>query len=826
LKKRKPRTAAWNLRYFRVVQAIMAGVFLSHSSKDKLFVRELHRRLSRDGVVCFFDEKSIEWGENFVVSLERGIDECGFFVAVLSPAFVQSKWVELERTSAMADDPAGLKRKMRPLLLRPCEVPRFLKPIQLVDVSTAALFEQNYPRICGDLGGTVRPDPKPPTDRGVLPPVTSLPPVHRMPYRSLGDKFVGRVEPLWRVYDQLAQGKTSIVEGVGVVCGAGGLGKTQLAVEYVHRFNCHYPGGVFWVEADQGMARLIDVLSRSAQVEVDGKRPAADQLEEIWTELNRRAAILVVLDNFPERESLEPWLPPSGSIHVVVTTRRRDLTRHPQVSLPLLTVEEGLALLNSGTRRFGQEAEALVEDVGGLPLALELLRSYLNRRPDVSVAGLRQTMAEAGEVALLGEFATEYRDELPTHHERDVAATFQVSWQLACGDGKQVLRVMSQLAPAPVPLRLLRAVLDWEESSGTRDRLSKAIADLWELSLVDRSETGDPAAHRLILGFVRHLPESDSLWLPTVAAVEKEMRRAFDNQDTASFGELEAVLPHAEWLVAREDLAAEGAMTITTALGWHHTTLGRYLLAKSFFRDALSRSERAYAPGHPDIAIRQSNLATVVWDLGEPEEARDLLHKALASDEASYAPGHPTIAIRQSNLAGVLQGLGELEEARDLLRKALASDEASYAAGHPYIAIRQSNLAMVLKDLGELEEARDLLRKALASDETSFAPGHPYIAIRRANLATVLRGLGELEEASDLARKALASAEASYAPGHPSIAIRQSNMALVLKDLGEVEEARDLAKKAYATALARLGFDHPTTRTIRANLEGLGGSGD
>jgi tetratricopeptide (TPR) repeat protein len=819
-------TAAWNLRYFRVVQAIMAGVFLSHSSKDKLFVRELHRRLSRDGVVCFFDEKSIEWGENFVVSLERGIDECGFFVAVLSPAFVQSKWVELERTSAMADDPAGLKRKMRPLLLRPCEVPRFLKPIQLVDVSTAALFEQNYPRICGDLGGTVRPDPKPPTDRGVLPPVTSLPPVHRMPYRSLGDKFVGRVEPLWRVYDQLAQGKTSIVEGVGVVCGAGGLGKTQLAVEYVHRFNCHYPGGVFWVEADQGMARLIDVLSRSAQVEVDGKRPAADQLEEIWTELNRRAAILVVLDNFPERESLEPWLPPSGSIHVVVTTRRRDLTRHPQVSLPLLTVEEGLALLNSGTRRFGQEAEALVEDVGGLPLALELLRSYLNRRPDVSVAGLRQTMAEAGEVALLGEFATEYRDELPTHHERDVAATFQVSWQLACGDGKQVLRVMSQLAPAPVPLRLLRAVLDWEESSGTRDRLSKAIADLWELSLVDRSETGDPAAHRLILGFVRHLPESDSLWLPTVAAVEKEMRRAFDNQDTASFGELEAVLPHAEWLVAREDLAAEGAMTITTALGWHHTTLGRYLLAKSFFRDALSRSERAYAPGHPDIAIRQSNLATVVWDLGEPEEARDLLHKALASDEASYAPGHPTIAIRQSNLAGVLQGLGELEEARDLLRKALASDEASYAAGHPYIAIRQSNLAMVLKDLGELEEARDLLRKALASDETSFAPGHPYIAIRRANLATVLRGLGELEEASDLARKALASAEASYAPGHPSIAIRQSNMALVLKDLGEVEEARDLAKKAYATALARLGFDHPTTRTIRANLEGLGGSGD
>ena len=85
----------------------MARVFLSHSSKDKPFVRELHRRLKRDGVVCFFDEESIELGANFVVSLERGIDECEFFVAVLSPEFVQSKWVKLERTSAMADDPAG-----------------------------------------------------------------------------------------------------------------------------------------------------------------------------------------------------------------------------------------------------------------------------------------------------------------------------------------------------------------------------------------------------------------------------------------------------------------------------------------------------------------------------------------------------------------------------------------------------------------------------------------------------------------------------------------------------------------------------------------------
>lgn len=158
----------------------MARVFLSHSSKDKEFVRELFRRLTRDGVNCFFDEESIEWGTNFILSLEQGIDTCEFFVAVLSPDFVQSKWVELERTSAIADDPAGLKRKMRPLLLQPCELPRFLRQIQQFDVSTQVLFEKNYPKICAGLGGTVRADPELPSDRDKLPAVTPLPSRNRM----------------------------------------------------------------------------------------------------------------------------------------------------------------------------------------------------------------------------------------------------------------------------------------------------------------------------------------------------------------------------------------------------------------------------------------------------------------------------------------------------------------------------------------------------------------------------------------------------------------------------------------------------------------------
>ena len=86
-------------------------VFLSHSSKDKEFVRELYRRLTRDGVSCFFDAESIGWGDNWVRALERALDSCEHVVFVLSPDFCNSEWVEVERTSSIADDPSGLNAK-------------------------------------------------------------------------------------------------------------------------------------------------------------------------------------------------------------------------------------------------------------------------------------------------------------------------------------------------------------------------------------------------------------------------------------------------------------------------------------------------------------------------------------------------------------------------------------------------------------------------------------------------------------------------------------------------------------------------------------------
>lgn len=175
----------------------MSKVFISYSHQNEASVRELYRRLTRDGVSCFFDKESIAWGANWVCELERGIDECEFVVLCLSPEFCRSEWTKLERTSAMADDPGGFTRKLRPLVLEPCGdlLPRFLKPIQSIDVSTPQTFEEQYPTICRGLGGSV-PEADSPADRTSLPSLCRLPDRSWMPYRSLGNRFVGRVKDL------------------------------------------------------------------------------------------------------------------------------------------------------------------------------------------------------------------------------------------------------------------------------------------------------------------------------------------------------------------------------------------------------------------------------------------------------------------------------------------------------------------------------------------------------------------------------------------------------------------------------------------------------
>jgi hypothetical protein len=116
-------------------------VFLSYSRHDEDFVRTLYTRFERDGISCFFDQESVEWGENWVLALDQALDDCRWLVLVLSPAFLESGWTAEQWSAVMAMD----RERILPILRADCdELPAFLRTIRHLPCRDDDEFEAAY----------------------------------------------------------------------------------------------------------------------------------------------------------------------------------------------------------------------------------------------------------------------------------------------------------------------------------------------------------------------------------------------------------------------------------------------------------------------------------------------------------------------------------------------------------------------------------------------------------------------------------------------------------------------------------------------------------
>ncbi len=126
-----------------------------------------------------------------------------------------------------------------------------------------------------------------------------------------------------------------------------------------------------------------------------------------------------------------------------------------------------------------------------------------------------------------------------------------------------------------------------------------------------------------------------------------------DATDTRAYRQLEPLLPHAEILARAEGVDTEQKVSLWGSIGWQHQNHGRYVASRAARAHSLREAEASFEPGHPSIATRQSNLALVLQDLGELEEARDLLRQADRSCHDKLGPNHPSARTVLGNLRSV-----------------------------------------------------------------------------------------------------------------------------------------------------------------------------
>lgn len=654
--------------------------------------------------------------------------------------------------------------------------------------------------------------------------------------------FVGRADDLRELAKALQVERTTAMAQVASVTGIGGVGKTQLAAEFAHRYGQCFRGGVFWLSFANG--ELVPAeFARCGGPEhlglwtIEGAPDFATQVAMVRKTFAEPVPRLLIFDNCEEEELLAEWRPKSGGSRVLVTSRRAEFSPHLGMRtfpLDVLPRAESLMLLRSLMRGEPSEVadeatlDAICAELGALPLALHLAGSFLARY--CTVVTPAAYLAQLRSPALLEHPSLQGRgaENSPTNHDLHVGKTFALSWDrldpasrvdaMACD---QLQRAACLASGEPIPHALLMATLSVPEGDldATLTR-ADAARRLLDLGLLDESSPGTYRIHRLVAAFTRQTSGDH-----TAAHVAVEQTLLYQARRVNASGYPTRLLPWQPHLREVTDTARERedeqAADLCTALAYHLGEIGAPRPARPYSERALVIREKLLGPEHPDTAASLNNLAEVLQDQGALAEARPLYERALAICEKQLGPEHPHTATSLNNLALLLQAEGALAEARPLLQRALAIREKQLGPEHPDTATGLNNLARLLQKQGSFAEARPLLERALAIYKKQLGPKHPHTAMSLNNLALLLQAQGALAEARPLYERALAICEKQLGPEHPHTAMSLSNLATLLHAQGAHAEARPYYGRALAIFEARLGPDHPQTQHMRDNLQRL-----
>jgi tetratricopeptide (TPR) repeat protein len=584
----------------------------------------------------------------------------------------------------------------------------------------------------------------PPGETGDLPGAAGLPPGSYVPF-TRNALFTGREADLESLAEKLLEGKFTNTVISQAVTGMGGIGKTQLAVEFAYRYGYRFKG-VHWLD-------LRDVAALEGAIARCGTKMGythADQRELVaatmntWVEDGPR---LLILDNFEEvaqsNDVLAQFQHPS--LRLLVTSRRKDFPRSSGLRVQELGVfsdAESLDFLEK-TLEHAEAPEArkaLAETLGYLPLALELAASYIN----INKIGIEGYLKELADVLKHESMQAEWFQELdvtnPTKHDQSLFGTFQLSWREVKDEaGQKVFMIAGYCAPnTPIPLEIFLKTLELEEKD-----LQKALYRLNALGLL-ADVKGLPAVHPLLAAYARTAAGSSEGLLEKLADKLATLAKQANDQvdQTGSLGWFVPLRPHvfsaAEFA---ETSGAQDAANLLGNLGYYLREIADYSGAKAAYERALKIFEKQLGAEHPNVATLVNNLGLVLKDLGDLAGAKAAYERALRIDEASYGPDHPEVATDVNNLGRVLQDLGDLAGARAAFERALRIDEAIYGPDHPRVATDVNNLGSVLKDLGDLAGAKAAFERALKIFRKFLPEEHSYIKWTQGNLDGVMREL-------------------------------------------------------------------------------------
>lgn len=642
-----------------------------------------------------------------------------------------------------------------------------------------------------------------------------------LPYLSLGSLFKGRDDFLTGLHERLAGNSANLIKG-HAIHGLGGVGKTRAAVEYALRHRSHYTSLLF-VSADSSET-LDTKLAALCQADVLNlpEKALTDQNEQkaaVLAWLNTNPGWLLILDNADTEDALaavDQLLPYLVGGRVLITSRMTDFAGGiDAVALDVLANDDAAAFLlerTAGHRTLAPDDNAraleLARELGGLALAMEQVAAHI-RKERLSFATYLDLWHNNIAAALHWYNA---RTMLYPH---SLAVTYQTSVDQLSEPAKEFFRVLSWLAPDPIPF----FALDSEHAPPYARAL---VAELENLSLARRDAAGTAfTVHRLVQEIARQQQSAPPAalhialgWINGLFPKESGDVRAW------SISEVLAPHAHAVAIHAAANEIRGLSSRLLNQIAVFYQSKAQHHAAEPLMRQALALAEAAYGENNPIVAVALNNLADLLHDTNRLDEAEPLMRRALTIDETVFGRNHPNTATRLNNLAQLLRETERLEEALPLLVRVFEISENRGGDPHPSFGAAMNNLAMILQEFNKPKEAELLYRRALAFDEDLFGPNHPCVANRLNNLATLLHVNNRLAEAEPLMRRGVEIEEKSKGKDHPHVAIQLSNLAQLLLDDNRLPEAEPLMRRMleiFVSYTCRTGHRHQNLETGISN---------
>ncbi|MFB9684935.1 AfsR/SARP family transcriptional regulator [Amycolatopsis plumensis] len=598
---------------------------------------------------------------------------------------------------------------------------------------------------------------------------------------------------------------------VAVISGAGGLGKTWLAVRWATDHASRFPDGQLYVDlhgfdpahepvpaerAVRGFLGALGVAPASLPPEPDGQAA-------LYRSLTARRRLLIVLDNAQDTRHVTPLLPGGSSCSVLVTSRHELgglLTTHGARALPLRTLDEGQAreLLahRLGAARLAAEPEA-VQDIlarcGGMALALAIVAARVAAHPDRRLAALAAELRESRLDALdTGELTASLR------------AVFDASYRALPPAAATAFRLLGLVPTEDIGRAAATALLGD----------ARAVRVLCAARLLEEHQPGRFRMHDLVKLYAAELVAADDPATRLAAST-----RLFDHYLSWASAAMDRFSPHEPYVRPRVDgprpdfaevqsdrawLDAERASMLALAtsapeaLADHvvrlAATLWRYLYVAAHHNEALTLHTTALAlatPGTKEWGFAQHAVGMTLIFLGRFDAAAAHLEQALPL--ALRLRNDLLESMTRNSIATIEDIRGRRPEARRQYDAALA---AARRTGYALLeGIALCNMGEHHRWCGNHQEAAKYLHQSgrIAEDLGSAGLGGPVLAA----LGSAYAGLGRPEDADAYFRRAL---EYAREGGNTNLEVTALNDFAATKSGSEAiplyEKALALARRA------------------------------